>query len=168
MFGKNVSNQEREQFLSIALPGKKDISQGEEGRILYSLKRGRVTDGDLRDLFPEDYQEFKDFKKEQAKVLGFLDKTNYVQKYFFKVYNPKKVFKVKPAKVIGFKAERKGGKNIMKVKVKYPNGEVEEKSLELFAGIKISPNLNDYVLVHRTKVCQKITREEYEEIVNNY
>lgn len=168
MFGKTLSTQEKEQFLSIALPGKKNLEKGEKGRILYALKKGKLNESDLKEIFPKEYKDFKELKKKQGKILGFFDKTNYVHKYFFTVYNRGHTFKVKPAKVVGFKAERKGGENQMNAKVKYSNGRIEEKGLEIFPGVKIDLNLNNYVLVHRGAVCQKITEEEYEKILEEY
>lgn len=169
MFGKTLSKKEREQFMNIAMAGKEDVEESDKGRVLYTLKKGEVTKQDLKDLFPQEYRDIKHLKKKESNFLGLFDKTNYIHKYFFTIHNEKKDCKVKPGKIVGFKAERKGDKNKMKCNVEYPNGEIEEKTLEIFPGVKLTElNLNTYVLVHRGTVCQEITEEGYRNIVENY
>ncbi len=169
MFGKTLSKEEREDFMNIAMAGKSDVHESERGRVLYTLKKGEVTQQDLQDLFPEEYRDIKDLKKKEKSFLGLFDKTNYIHKYFFTIHNDKYDCKVKPGKIVGFKAERKGNKKSMKANVEYPDGEVEESTLEIFPGVKLTNlNLNTYVLVHRGTICKEITEKEYNKILEDY
>lgn len=169
MFGKTLSRKEREQFMNIAMAGKEKVEESERGRVLYTLKQGQVTKQDLQDLFPEEYKDIKNLKKRESGFLGLFDKTNYIHKYFFTIHNEEYDCKVRPGKIVGFKAERKSEENEMRSNVEYPNGEVEEKALEIFPGVKLTDlNLNTYVLVHRGTVCQEITEKQYNNILENY
>ncbi len=169
MFGKVLSREERNQFMNIAMAGKDKVKKGDMGRVLYTIREGKVTKEDLKDIFPEEYKELKDLKKREKSFLGLFDDTNYVHKYFFTIHNQKKDCKVKPGKIIGFKAEKKANEDKMKANVQYPNGEVEESSLEIFPGVELTDiNLNKHVLVHRNTVCQEITEEEYKKIIEEY
>lgn len=169
MFGKTLSRKEREEFMNIAMAGKTNIDESERGRVLYTLKRKKATEQDLEDLFPQEYRDLKNLKKNEKNFLGLFDKTNYVHKYFFTIHNEKYDCKVRPGKIIGFKAEKKGDNRIMRSNVEYPDGKVEESSLEIFPGVKLTDlNLNTYVLVHRNTVCQEIDESQYNMIVENY
>ncbi len=169
MIGKKISAGERKQFMNIAMAGKKTIREGDRGRVLYTIREGKVTEKDLKNIFPKEYEDLKNLKKREKSFLGLFDDTNYVHKYFFTIHNDRYDCKVRPGKVVGFKAERKGNKNIMKANIEYPNGEIEEKSLEIFPGVELTDiNLNKYVLVHDEKVCQEISEDEYNKIVNEY
>lgn len=169
MFGTGLSSEERKQFMNIAMAGKEDIEESERGRVLYTLKRDDVSKQDLEDLFPDEYKKAIKLKKKERSFLGLFDKTNYTYRYFFAVHNKEHDCKVKPGKIIGFKAEKKGNRKYMKAKVEYPNGEIEEGNLEIFPGVKLTDlNLNAYVLVHRGTVCQEIDERQYEEILEKY
>ncbi|MFW5902899.1 MAG: hypothetical protein ACOCTT_03355 [archaeon] len=155
--------------MNIAMAGKKKIREGDRGRVLYTIREEKVTDDDLKNIFPKEYEELKNLKKREKSFLGLFDDNNYVHKYFFTVHNEKYDCKVRPGKVVGFKAEKKGNENIMKANVEYPNGKVEENSLKIFPGVELTDiNLNKYVLVHNEKVCQEISEKEYLKIVNEY
>ncbi len=169
MFGKALSREERNQFMNISMAGKEKIEEGDKGRILYTIREGKVTEKDLKNIFPEEYNYLKKLKKKEKGILGLFDDTNYVHKYFFTIHNKKYDCRVRPGKIIGFKAEKRGEKDKMKANVKYHNGEVEESSLEIFPGVELTDiNLNSYVLIHKSTVCQEITEEEYQKIVNEY
>lgn len=169
MFGKVLSAEEREEFMNIAMAGKTDVEESKRGRVLYALKKGEVSKRDLKDVFPEEYREMTRFKKDKKGFFGFFDSTNYVCDYFFAVHNENKSCKVRPGKIVGFKAEKKGNQKNMRARVEYPNGKVEESNLEIFPGVKLTDlNLNTYVLVHRGTICQEIKEEQYNKIVSNY
>lgn len=169
MFGNDLSNKEREKFMNIAMAGKKEVEEAERGRVLYTLKKGNASKQDLKDLFPEEYRKAVKLKKREKGFLGLFDKTNYVYKYFLTIHNEEYDCKVKPGKIIGFKAEKKGDKKHMKARVEYPDGEVAEGNLEIFPGVKLTDlNLNTYVLVHRGTICQELTEKEYNKILEDY
>lgn len=169
MFGKVLSADERREFMNIAMAGRAKVPEGERGRVLYTIREGKVSKSDLEDIFPEEFRDMRELKKREKGILSIFDKKNYVLKYFFTVHNEKFDCKVRPAKIVGFKARKVGGEDKMKAKVEYPNGEVEEKSLQIFPGVELTDiNLNTYVLVHRGVVCQEITEEDYIKILEDY
>lgn len=117
MFGKILSAKEREQFMNIAMAGKTDVEESERGRVLYTLKKGQVSEQDLEDVFPDEYIDMKRFKKSEKGFFNLFDKTNYVYEYFFAIHNEEYSCKVRPGRIIGFKAEKRGDKKSMKARV---------------------------------------------------
>jgi len=166
---KSLNAKERELFLSLSLPMiKETANEGIKGRLLFALRKRRVSDVDIKEAFPEELKRLNDTVLREKPLFGFLDKRNYIFDYYFKYHNNEKKCRVVPALIIGFKAERRNGINVMIVKVRYPDGTVDNESVEVFPGIDFSINLNDHVLTHNKTVCCKITSEEYKFIVANY
>ncbi|RLG21986.1 hypothetical protein DRN74_01070 [Candidatus Micrarchaeota archaeon] len=165
----SLSKVEKELFLDIMLPElKKRASEEAKGRLLYALKTGKLSDNDLATVFPEDYYAFVDFLKRKSRF-SFLRNRFYVYEYFFKVHNAHSKSKVLPAKVVGFKAEIKKGKQVMKAKIKYYDGSLEEGALDVFENITVDDiNLQKYVLVHNKTVCKVINNKEYSNIISKY
>jgi hypothetical protein len=165
MFDKRMSDAERRLFLLINLPSLKGRATEEiKGRLLYALKTGKLSDDDVKAAFPEEYSAVMSLIR-QKPSLAMFDKRNYVIEYFFKVHNANAGCKVVPAQIIGLRAERNNGKNVMVVKVRYLDGRSENLSINIFENFDVRFNLRDYVLVHNDTVCHKLTKEEYDGIM---
>jgi hypothetical protein len=168
--GKALTEDERKLFLSICLPSLKGNATREiKARLLYTLKKGELTDKDLETVFPREFEEIQEMVKKRPRI-SLFDKTNYILKYFLEVYNPRKrIHKIEPAQIIGFKAERQGQKNIMHAKVRYYDGRVEDSSLEVFPTVSLAGfNLSDYVLINQDTICHVLSPLEYKQIVDDY
>ncbi len=166
---RTLKNKERELFLNIMLPDiKGKASEEAKGRLLYAMKTEKLTDNDLASVFPDNYHDVMDFYDTKSRF-SLFSKPQYILEFFFMIHNKKDKTKVIPAKIVGFKAERIGGKQIMTARVKYYDGKLEESSLEVFENIEIKDiNLQKNVLVHNKTVCHIINEKEYNNIINKY
>lgn len=166
---RGLKNKERELFLNIMLPDLKGkASEEAKGRLLYSFKTGKLTDNDLAAVFPEDYHKLTDMLDTKPRFHLFA-KPNYIHEYAFTIHNKDDKTKVVPAKIVGFKAERNRGKQMMTARVRYYNGEMEESSLDVFESIEIKDiNLQKSALVHNRTVCQVIDDRDYNSIIQKY
>ena len=166
---RKLNPKERELFLNIALPDLKGkASEEAKGRLLYSLKTGKLNDNDLAAVFPQDYHQISEMLETKPRF-SIFKKPNYIYEYFFTVHNKKHDTKVLPAKIIGFKAERRAGKQYMQAKVRHYDSKIEDSSLRVFENIELkNMNLQDHVLIHNNTVCQIISEKDYNNIIQKY
>jgi hydrogenase maturation factor len=169
MFERKMNDSEKQLFMELCLPSMKHGGSEEgKGRLLYSMKVGKLTDKDLEVAFPDDWTAIKPLI-EQKPLFGFRDRRNYVFDYFFKIHNKQRKCKVLPAQIVGFRAERKGTKNKILARVKHLGGEIEDSSIEVFPGIeKKDFTMHDYVLVHHGTICHRLTPDEHKQVMTDY
>ena len=162
---RSLTEQEKILFLNIGLPG---ITASEEtkGRILYAMRKKEVIpENDLAAAFGMEYLEMIQLVQKKGML---FDNNNYVFEHYFTNHNKNKPCKVSLGQFTGFRAERKGDKNLIIAKVKLYDGTIRE-GLELTPTMKFSDlNLNDYVLVHKNMICSKITDKESDFIKEKY
>lgn len=162
---KKLNDIEKTLFVVMGLPGIEG-KDALKGKAIYDLKNGKLSDLDVSLLFEDEYMKMLDTIQKKGM---FFDRTNYVFEYFFRTHNNEKRCKVTPAQVIGFKAERRGECTVMASRVRYYNGETKDEKLELSPLMRPSDvNLNDFVLVHNSVICRKITESEFKDIIQKY
>ncbi len=147
-----MSFPEKELFIRMCLPAY-SLTEDVRGRLLYYLKKRSVPDNLLREAFPEDYDRIMSTVMLEKGFFSLKPRLDLVIKYFLEYHNRETPCKVEEGRVVGFRAERKGGENTLIARVALKSGRTVNASTKLAPGLVVRINLNDRVFVHNKKVC---------------